>query len=163
MATHTTPKKHAAIWPIALMCLALAGCGNDGPPETILGATPEGDDRAFRVDRVSELRVGEEAGVFVRPDQFDADKSIPDAPWEAGGEDLEAEVVFDADVAWWARREMSTNATVTEAADGSVRATIPIANRDAFVGWILGFVDQAEVLGPPELRDQVVARAMGSA
>lgn len=128
----------------------------------LVGATPEGGTRAFRVDRIAELRMGE-AGAFTRPARFDVDKSIPDAPWEAGGEDLEAEVAFDAEIAWWARRELGANASVAENGNGALRAIVPVANRDAFIGWILGFVDQAEVLGPPDLREQVVARAMGTA
>ena len=35
---------------------------------------------------------------------------------------------------------------------------LQVANRDAFIGWVLGFGPDAEVLGPAELRQQVLAR-----
>ena len=102
-------------------------------------------------------------GAFTRPRGFDVDRSIPDAPWEAGPDELSAEVVFDAEIAWWAQRELSVNARVTEQTDGAIHATIPVAHPAAFIGWMLGFVDQAEILAPPELRrqllDQVAANA----
>ena len=122
----------------------------------------EADVRAFRVDRMSELVIGEEAGVFTRPKGFQVDQSIPDAPWEAGGDDLTAEVVFSSEVAWWARRQLSANADVTERTDGSLLVKLPVANPDAFIGWILGFVDDAEVVGPPDLRKQLLTRAEGT-
>lgn len=124
----------------------------------LVGETREGEARAFRVDRISDLELRGEAAAFARPASFDVERSIPDAPWEAGPEDLLAEVVFDAEVAWWARREIGANATITEEADGSLRAKLPVAHPDAFVGWLLGFVDQAKILGPPELRERLLAR-----
>jgi predicted DNA-binding transcriptional regulator YafY len=50
---------------------------------------------------------------------------------------------------------------VTEHEDGSLQVELPVANPDAFIGWVLGFVDEAEVIGPPELREKVLARAEG--
>ena len=123
----------------------------------------ESEVKAFRVDRMSKPVIGDEAGVFARPKSFRADQSIPDAPWEAGSDDMAAEVAFSAEVAWWARRQLSANAEVKENKDGSLRVELPVANPDAFIGWILGFVDEAEVMGPPELREQLLARAEGKA
>ena len=110
---------------------------------------------------MSELSIGEEPGVFTRPKGFRVDQSIPDAPWEAGGDDLTAEVVFGSEVAWWARRQLSANAQVTESKDGSLLVKLPVANPDAFIGWILGFVDEAEVVGPPDLRERLLVRVEG--
>jgi predicted DNA-binding transcriptional regulator YafY len=124
----------------------------------LVGATTDRDVRAFRVDRIRGLTLRDQAGAFTRPADFDVDRSIPDAPWEAGPEDIQAEVVFDAPVAWWARREMGANATVAETADGGIRAVIPVAHPDAFIGWVLGFVDQAEVVAPVELRERLLER-----
>ena len=36
--------------------------------------------------------------------------------------------------------------------------TIPVAHPDAFIGWVLGFVDQAEIVAPRELRDRLLER-----
>ena len=41
--------------------------------------------------------------------------------------------------------------------DGSVVLELPVTNRDAFRSFVLGFLDHAEVMGPPELRDDMVA------
>jgi predicted DNA-binding transcriptional regulator YafY len=124
----------------------------------VVGALLNDDIRAFRVDRISGLSLREAVRAFRRPADFDVNRSIPDAPWEAGPEELTAEVTFDAEVAWWARRQMGGNAEITEQADGAIRAKLPVAHVDAFIGWMLGFVDQAEVLSPPELREGLLAR-----
>jgi predicted DNA-binding transcriptional regulator YafY len=39
-----------------------------------------------------------------------------------------------------------------------LEVVLPVANRDAFIGWVLGFGPDAEVLAPDELRRQVLAR-----
>jgi proteasome accessory factor B len=116
------------------------------------------DDRikVFRMDRASNVRAGDEPGAFERPDGFRASDAIPEAPWEAGGEDLTAQVVFDPSVAWWARRQIGNRGSAEEQPDGSLRAAIPVANPDAFIGWLLSFDDAAELLEPPELRAQLV-------
>ena len=124
----------------------------------LVGATTADEIRAFRVDRISSLELGDQTDAFTRPPEFDVERSIPDAPWEAGPEDIVAEVVFDPEVAWWAKREVGANASVTEEADGGIRATIPVAHPDAFIGWLLGFVDQAEIVSPDELRDRLLDR-----
>ncbi len=128
----------------------------------LVGALMDGDTRAFRVDRITDLRLRAAVGAFERPSGFDVKTSIPDAPWEAGPEDLVAEVVFDGEVAWWAQREMGANAEVVTEPGGALRARIPVAHPDAFVGWLLGFVDQAEVVSPPELRTRLLERVGGS-
>jgi predicted DNA-binding transcriptional regulator YafY len=33
-----------------------------------------------------------------------------------------------------------------------------VANRDAFIGWVLSFGEAAEVLGPEGMRDELRAR-----
>ena len=37
-------------------------------------------------------------------------------------------------------------------------ASVPVANRDALVGWVLSFGDAAEVLEPPEIREEIRTR-----
>jgi proteasome accessory factor B len=128
-----------------------------------------GEDRAdatvkvFRIDRVVGLAAVGEAAAFTRPDGFDPSSAIPHAPWEAGGEDLEARVRFDASIAWWARRQLGSNDDVSIDADGNLEATLQVANPEAFIGWILAFEDAAEVLAPDGLRSRLVDRVMGLA
>lgn len=114
--------------------------------------------KAFRVERAAGLTLGAGADQFDRPDGFRASDAIPQAPWEAGGDDLVADVVFDADLAWWAKRQLTGRAESKQGADGELRASIPVANVDAFIAWMLSFDDRAEILGPAELRAALVER-----
>lgn len=119
----------------------------------LIGRSSAGE-RLFRVDRIRALEVGDEPQAFDKPKGFDV-RSVMDAqPWETGGGDeVEAKVRFDAEVAWWAARTLR----VPEP-DGELEATVPVANRDAFIGWVLSFGEAAEVLAPPELRAEIRSR-----
>lgn len=108
--------------------------------------------RAFRVDRLSELQVGSRPGAFARPRGFRAAAVVPDAPWEAGEATTEVTVRFDPEIAWWARRQLGREAALTEEPGGALVARFPVAAVEAFVGWMVGFEDGAEVLHPPEVR-----------
>ena len=83
---------------------------------------------------------------------------IPETPWEAGGEDLTAHVRFDPEMAWWAKRQVGYRGTVVESADGVIDVTVPVANPEAFIGWLLSFDDNAELIAPPELRQRLIDR-----
>jgi predicted DNA-binding transcriptional regulator YafY len=113
--------------------------------------------RTFRVDRMSGISTGDKADAFKRPQGFRASEGFPGTPWEAGEADLQATVRFDADIAWWARQQLSSAAQVTESADGSIEAAFPVASPSAFIGWMIGFEEKAEVMGPPDLRERFVA------
>jgi len=119
--------------------------------------------RSFRLDRATEVEIGDETGSFDRPRGFSAKDVLPRRPWEAGPADLEADVRFDASVAWWARRQIPVDAATREEANGDLLARIRVAHQDAFIGWIITFEADAEVLGPDELRQAVVARVRGVA
>ncbi len=117
--------------------------------------------RAYRVDRARRLRSGDEPGAFRRPKGFKAAEAIPDAPWEAGGDDIVARVLFDPEVAWWAERQLTRTAEVVETSDGGLDVTLRVANPDALIGWLLAFEDNVELLEPPDLRERIVARVKG--
>jgi proteasome accessory factor B len=114
--------------------------------------------KAFRLDRTEGLEATGAAGAFSRPAGFRAADAIPEAPWQAGEEDMVATVHFDAAMAWWARRQLTAGAAIAENDDGSLEATITVANPEAFIGWILAFDDNAVVVSPPELRERLLAR-----
>ncbi len=124
-----------------------------------------GDDtvKVFRMDRILDLAAVGDSGAFTRPEGFNPSTAIPQAPWEAGGEDLKATVRFDAAIAWWARRQLGADDALDVDADGNLTATLQVANPEAFIGWILAFDDQAEVLAPPELRTMLLERVAGVA
>ena len=113
--------------------------------------------RTYRVDRITDLEVGEERDSFTPPDGFRASDGFPDAPWEAGQEDVTAVVRFAPAVAWWARRQLPPDLELAEHRDGSVTARIHVASTAAFIGWLVGFEDGAVIEGPAALRKRFLA------
>lgn len=114
------------------------------------------EQRSFRIDKATHMTLGDQPDAFARPKGFSLRQALPVEPWAIGEADLTARVVFDADAAWWARRQLAGE--VTERDDGSLEATVPVANPDAFIGWILSFEDRAEIIDPDELRAALVDR-----
>lgn len=129
----------------------------------LISDTLDDERRAFRVDRMDDVAAGDKAGAFERPRGFRAADSLPNAPWEAGDTDTEVSVLFDASVAWWARRQLTRGAHVDERDDGSIVARFPVASVPALIGWLIEFEDAAEVMDPPEVRDRFVAHIRGGA
>jgi proteasome accessory factor B len=117
--------------------------------------------KAFRLDRASEVAAGERADAFERPTGFRPSDAVPQAPWEAGAADITAVVRFDAPVAWLARRHLSPMAQVNEDEAGTIEVTMPVANTAAFLGWLIGFEDQAEIVAPEGLRASFVDLVSG--
>lgn len=129
-----------------------------------LVALETGERRTFRLDRAEEIRVGERPDAFVRRDDLDVREALEAAPWETGGSpDVTARIRFDPDVAWWAVRRLPGDRPALHSLDGSLEVELPVSNVDAFLGWVLAFGEQAEVLGPEELRARLLERVRGSA
>lgn len=119
----------------------------------LVGNTSDGE-RMFRVDRIEKMEVAEQPDSYTKPDEFDIRAAVASQPWEAGTEpEVEATVRFDPEVAWWAARSLGLAES-----DDELTATITVANRDAFVGWVLSFGGAAEVLAPQEMREAVATR-----
>jgi len=119
----------------------------------LVGAGAQGE-RVFRVDRIHELDVSEEINTFTKPKGFNVRSLMDLQPWEAGSDpEVEANIRFDADVAWWAARTLGLDRP-----EGDLVANVPVTNRDALVGWILSFGVSAEVLGPQEIREEISGR-----
>ena len=111
------------------------------------------EQRTFRLDRLSgPPSVGS-------PDAFEppaATSPMATHPWEVGDEEpVDVRVLVDADQAAFA----VDNAGVEpeRRANGSVVLTLRATNRSALRSWVLGFLDHAEILDPPEERAAVVA------
>ena len=113
-----------------------------------------GEERMFRLDRLeSDVAVTGDEGAFERP----AHTGSQPPPWELGVEDaLTARLLVDADQAAWAAGHVGPDAVEAWRPDGSVVLAVRVTNRDAFRSFVLGFLDHAEVLGPPELRTEMV-------
>lgn len=113
--------------------------------------------RQFRLDRI-------EGTVEVGPDGSATVTDHPGRPtphgraWEYGdAEPIRARVLVDAAQASTAIAEAGSAAVVETRPDGAVVVGLDVRNVDGFVGFVLGFLDGAEVLEPIELRDAVVS------
>lgn len=114
--------------------------------------------RLFRVDRIEQAPVPDgPPGAFDRP--VGPDRGAPPPPWLLGDEVIsEATVLIDADQAAWAVAQAGEGGSVAEEReDGSVVLRMPVANPAALRSFVLGFLDHAEVLGPPEARADIVS------
>lgn len=122
----------------------------------LVGASGDGT-RTFRVDRMEKVEVGEEPAAFDRPKGFRAAAGIADAPFQAGSDEVQAVVRFDASVAWWARRQLPADAAITEHRDGSITVRMRVASVESFTGWLIAFEEGAVIEAPKELRERFIA------
>jgi predicted DNA-binding transcriptional regulator YafY len=132
-----------------------------------------GAERLFRLDRVEgevEVLDGPE---FTRPpgtpgtrgdraggERIDGpprrDRGPVD-PWQlGGGEPVMAQLAVDAEQAPWVVDHLGGVSVVEHRDDGSVVVELPVSNPESFRSFALTFLDHAEVLGPPELRGDLV-------
>lgn len=113
------------------------------------------EERNFRVDRIEGEVVAGVRHAFERPST-----GVPGArlePWQLGeGEPILARVLVDAPRAPIALAEAGAKALVDEHDDGSVVLEMAVTNIDGFRSFVLGFMEHAEVLSPPELRREIV-------
>jgi proteasome accessory factor B len=118
--------------------------------------TTRADDRSFRIDRMgTDVALGEVIDAPRRDDH----RPSPSLhrPWEIGtGDWVTATVLVDGDQAPWAVRSVDETAVVERRPDGAVIIELQVRNVDAFRSFVLGFLDSAEVLSPPELRAELV-------
>ena len=113
------------------------------------------DERNFRVDRIEGDVVCGVRHSFERPAT-----GVPGArvePWQLGeGEPVQARVLVDARQAAIAIGEAGRDAVVEERDDGSVVLQLSVTNLDGLRSFVLGFLEHAEVVGPAEVRDDIV-------
>jgi predicted DNA-binding transcriptional regulator YafY len=115
-----------------------------------------GEERLFRLDRVEgELVAVGPAGAFARPSMAQA---APPPPWRMGDEEEQLAVLWvDAEQASWAAHALGPSALREQRPDGSAVFEVPVTNPAAFRSFVLGYLDHAEILGPPALRQDLVA------
>jgi proteasome accessory factor B len=114
------------------------------------------EERWYRMSRI-------EGGVAIvgAPGSFDrpagARPGLQLNPWVLGGltPPVNAEVWFDPEVAGPVRAELA-DAEVLRDDDGGLVVALVVSNREGFRSWLMSFLDRAEVLGPPDLRADVV-------
>jgi predicted DNA-binding transcriptional regulator YafY len=113
--------------------------------------------RSFRVDRI-DGKVKVLDTTFERPADFDVQAAVAtDAQMLGEGESSElARVVIGSRLAPSVLREFGSQAVVETRDNGDVVVEVPCGNRSAFRSWVLGLVDEAEVLSPPEARADII-------
>ena len=122
-----------------------------------------GGQRMYRVDRMEAIEVGEVKNSFRPPAGFKIRAALDSAPWEAGSDDAVSAVIrFSPDIAWWAARQLGAG-VARPRKGGGLEVTVKVANREAFLGWVVSFGEGAEVVAPTDLRKAVVERVKGIA
>lgn len=116
--------------------------------------------RTFRIDRIDgAVQPGEEFS-FERPADFDIRQAFPRDPKELPGSiDVGADqavVLFDSAEERTILAQLGEDAVIRRHEDRSLEVRVPCANVVAFTHWVLGFMERAEVLEPPALRQYVV-------
>lgn len=111
--------------------------------------------RSYRLDRIQGgVTVGPPNGFERLP--LTGRGMIP--PWEMGVEQPVAALVrIDPDQAPFACDIVGRDHVAMQHDDGSVDLLLTVSNRDAFRSFVLDWMDHAEVLSPPELRDDVIS------
>lgn len=123
------------------------------------GHDPDADGhRNFRLDRILGIEPEGESEAYDVPDDFDAGQLLQGArlfqepAHEAIGQ---VDIRYGARVAPWVREQWAGES----APDGSYRVTHAVGNPDWVVRHVLQYGPDAEVIGPPEMRELVAAVA----
>ena len=110
--------------------------------------------RSFRVSRVrGDIEVL--SARYDVPADVDPRSALPAESFEIGEERVEAVVRFDPGIKWWAEQNMPASPR-SDGPEGALDVTLPVANLDALVSWVLGFGASVTILGPSEARDRLL-------
>jgi len=109
-----------------------------------------GEVRNFRLDRIEGTVTLGDPGAFPRPSSPPPGGAV--AGWELPeDEPVVARVLVDAALAAWATQQLGEAAVAERHPDGSITFELEVRHRGGFRSFVLGFLDHAEVLAPPEL------------
>jgi len=112
--------------------------------------------RSFRLDRVDGAITSSEPGAFT-PRGEGPGTGMRFDPWRHGDDPpVTAVLRIDPTQAGLSRGYVSEEASWVDHPDGSATLTVEVTNRRAFRTFVLGFLDHAEILEPPELRDELL-------
>lgn len=113
------------------------------------------DRRSFRLDRMDGAVDSGEARSFEPPEEV---HGVRLRPWELGpGDPVAAQVLLDADIARSVLNEDPGLQVVERHDDGAVVIELAVRNPVALQSFVLTLLDRAELLGPAELRADLVA------
>jgi proteasome accessory factor C len=106
--------------------------------------------RVFRLDRMTAVEVQEER--FTVPEGFDPDAYVTEGRVYRPGDEIEVRVRYSAKIARWIREKGPVD---EEGEDGSVMLVHHVSDPEWIVRHVLKYGPDAEVLGPPEIRERV--------
>ncbi len=114
--------------------------------------------RTFRVDRIDgDVTLGATGRAAV-PEGIDVRAALPDEPWRPGGEDyIVMRIHVDALEGPRVAEEVGHDKVDRRYDDGSVDLTLAVASFPAIRSWVLGLLDHAEILAPPDFRADLEA------
>jgi proteasome accessory factor B len=112
-------------------------------------------ERLFRLDRLeSRMEPEGSPAAFDRPDRT---QTAPPPAWRLGDEEEQiAQLRVDADQAKWAQQALGDTAVREVAEDGSVIFEVAVTSPASFRSFVLGYLDHAEILGPPAMREDMI-------
>ena len=108
--------------------------------------------KAFRIDRMHQIKYDTEGSMFERPSDFDPRQALPDYGRSAETDDIIVRVRFDADVAEVAMDQTSVSSVVAQD-EYSVTVDLSVSSVSGFIGWMLGFDDKAVIESPESVVD----------
>jgi proteasome accessory factor C len=118
---------------------------------------------AIRVFRLSRIRgkVGYATKAehdFQRPDDFDPRAYANRIDWQFGDPVGTAEVWIGSRIAWQIERHFGRYGEIRAAEDEDMIFVTPYANTRQLIAWVLGLGENARVVGPPELVEELRER-----
>ena len=134
---------------------------------------PDAGLRTFRVDRFEDTPGLGKPAAFELPAGFDLREAVRFLPWRVGGRPAgpggdeaegcvpppaEVTMVVDARLARSVVATLGAGSVEAWEPSGVVRLRIVVPEQSAFVDWVVGLGDTAEVLGPPGLRAAVIGQ-----
>ena len=127
----------------------------------VVGRSHERD--AIRVFRLSRIRgkVGYATKAehdFQRPDTFDPRAYANRIDWQFGDAMGTAEVWIGGRIAWQIERHFGRYGEIRPAEDDDVVFVTPYANSRQLIAWVLGLGENARIVGPPELLEELRER-----
>lgn len=114
----------------------------------------KGEEHLYRLDRIASVTVG--ARRFEEHKGPPVDRSRSRRLYFQSGSERDVSVRFSGEGAALALEQWPERSTRNP--DGSVTVTARLAPGNFLLGWVLGYGGQAEVAGPPDVREQMRAR-----
>ena len=111
----------------------------------------------FRVDRIQgSIVVGSTPNAFVRRVDYRLADAMPIDAKLFDGAFEQAIVRIDKVLAVTVAREVGNSGVVMKYPNGDIEVKVSCANRVAFRAWLFAMVDRAEVISPPNIRQEVI-------